>query len=521
MEPTMTANPLRARLRRLARSERGMALPVALFAMIASIAVAGAAVVATVEVQHSSGRDGSAKNAIAAADAGANVARARMSRYAYVLSEATPCLRLGAGGKLEGSSAETIEGVPWCPSIAGTVGGGTYVYRVSPVGFACGSYDLCVVSTGTVGGVSRRIEVTYNESSLFSSAEEETNGEGSGEEEGTGSEDETGGGGIEGMVGQDGIELSGNADIRVGIGTNGDVVSSGNASVCGSIRHGIGKKWTHSGNASQCNGYNVSEGNMTLPPVSSFMPTDIATDNSNYRLVKCQQTKPLAEPTGCQSDTLSGGSWTTTKPWDATTRTISLEGNATLTVGGGDYWICALSLSGNSELIMAAGAHVRFFFDTPEHCNTTTQISLSGNNRIAATGYQPSAGQFSMPGFYLLGSTSVSSSVNLSGNYSTTDEFIVYGPNTNISITGNATFKGVIAGKRIAMSGNGKVEQDAGFELPPELNPGAEEEPEGEGEETEGEHTSSAKATARYFTPQSYFECSGTVSAGTAPNAEC
>ena len=143
-----------------------MALPVALFAMISSMALAGAAVVATTDVQVGAHRDDSSKDAIAAADAGANVARVRQTRYGFVLNNWNPCLVLGSDGQLEKGPAETIDGQRWCPPVSGTVGGSSYVYQVSPVGENCGSYELCVVSTGTADEVSRRIEVTFKRSGL-------------------------------------------------------------------------------------------------------------------------------------------------------------------------------------------------------------------------------------------------------------------------------------------------------------------------------------------------------------------
>lgn len=469
-----------------------MALPVALFATIASMALASAAVVASVNVQSGTKHDSGAKSAIAVADGGANVAAQRLARYATALTTTQPCLA-DSGGVLVAASAEGA----WCPTISGTLGSGTYTYRTTPLGVGCGEFDLCLVATGTVGGVSRRIEMTFNESSLYDDPKS------GGTEDGGGSS----GGSFEGMVGQDGIELSGNADIRVGVGTDGNIVSSGNASVCGDIRHGVGKKWTKSGNAKQCNGYKVTEGNMSLPPVTSFMPSDIATNNSNGRITKCASTN---NPLNCQKDGFSG-KWSSTSPFNPSTRAIQVSSNDTLTVGGGDYWVCSLSMSGNSQLIMAAGAKVRFFFDTPEHCNLgngAAQINLSGNNRIAATGYQPNAGNFDVPGFYLLGSPTRATSVNLSGNYSTTNEFVLYAPNTQINVSGNATFKGLLAGKRIVMSGNGKFENDSGFTLPPELRPPTQTEEDGE-----------QVLSERHFTPQSYVECTGV--ALSVPNENC
>jgi hypothetical protein len=555
-------------VRDLRRNERGMALPVALFAMISSVALASAAVVATTNAQRGSTRDHSAKSAIAAADAGANVARARQSRYGFILNERNPCLTIGAGGKLEKTAAENVGGQLWCPPVSGTVGDAGYVYRVSPVGLDCGAYELCVVSTGTAGEVSRRIEVTYNRSGLVTNEAERVSRENREQREQTErelkeakekeeedrtreleeqikkeKEEESKAAGVEGFIGRDGIVLSGNADIRVGLGTNGHLVTSGNASICGDIRHGIGKSWTKTGNASQCSGYGTREANVQLPPVSSFMPTNIATVNSNNRLVACTSTNV---PLNCQKDAYTGN-WKSKPPFDPVSREIKLSSNDTLTVGGGDYWVCSISFSGTSQLIMAQGARVRFFFDTPENCGGNgNQLSLSGNNRISATGYQPSLGQFEMPGFYFLGSTAGTSQINLSGNFSTVNEMVVYGPDTFINISGNATFKGILVGRQINMSGNGKVEQDAGFQIPPELNPGAVEEEtsneeEEEASEEEEEMTEAEKVAkeqqeqiereeeemkktnraAIYFTPQAYFECIGLPPAGSPPNANC
>jgi hypothetical protein len=561
------------RLIALVKSEAGFALPVTLFAMIASMALAGTAVLATVNSQHGATRDNSSKRAIAAADAGANVARARQTHYAFILNERNPCLRVNAAGELEKSQAEVVGGQQWCPAVSGVVGDASYVYRVSPVGLDCGENELCVVSSGNAGEVTRRIEVTYDRSGPFKNETENTTWHEEirttterieaelkkAREEGNVNktkeleeqrqkllEEEAKKAHLEGFIGREGITVSGNGDIRVGVGTNGNLETSGNASICGDIRHGIGKKWTSSGNAHQCSGYKTTEANVELPPVSSFMPVNIATSNSDYRLVTCSK---AGTPTGCQTDTLTGDKWSTNYPFNTKTREIKLSANATLTIGGGDYWVCSISFSGNSQLIIAKGAHVRFFFDTPEHCgNNGNQLNFSGNNRISATGYQPSLGQFEMPGFYFLGSPNGASQINLSGNAGVTNEMIIYGPDTYINISGNAAWKGIIAGKRIAMSGNGSVEQDAGFEVPPELNPKPNEPSEtikkleeeiaalqGGGTETEterlkkmeelqiyeGELTTKTNRAPIYYTPQAYFECTGPAEATSAPNASC
>jgi hypothetical protein len=546
----MTFAWISSRLRLLARSERGIALPTALFAMIASLGLAGAAVMSSVDVQQGFKRDNGSKSAIAAADAGANVAMQRLNRYGGKLSNEKPCLNLNASNQLEVGKPPVGE-TAWCAPVEGEVGGATYIYRVSAFGSSCGSQAICIVSTGTASEVSRRIELSLSQSNLWTGYTEQeltvkefelSKVQGSSEFElkeleeklKKSQEELSKSGGVAGLVGRESITASGNSDIKVGVATNGNLTTSGNTTICGSIQVGINKEWSHSGNAKQCSGYSYTKGTLELPAVSSFMPSDIATHNSNGRITVCSKGLPAE----CQKDTFNG-TWSSTEPFNPINRSISLAGNTILTLGGSDYWVCSISLSGNSKLIMAKGAHVRFFFDTPEHCGTSNQLSMSGNNEITATGYQPSLNQFDVPGFYFLGSTAYTSQISLSGNSSTTDEFVIYGPDSSISVSGNATFKGIIAGKEIAWSGNGKIEQDTGFTIPPELSSKA-------GIETaikkiEGEKLTkkalveklkeeivllqkqiSGVSSGRTFSGAAYVECTGgAVSAGQQPNAGC
>jgi hypothetical protein len=534
--------------------------------MISAMALAGAAVVATTNVQSGAHRDDSTKSALAAADAGANIARSRQARYAFILNSSNPCLAMSSG-KLQKGFSETVGGQGWCPAISGSTGEGQYTYRVSPVGTSCGGEELCVVSTGTVDGMSRRIEVTFKRSGIATNETEligEENRKSAIEiwrekEEAKVNEEwtkvtqkkeelqkkiEEAGSSLaaEGFIGRDGITVSGNADIRVGTGTNGNIETSGSANFCGNIRYGIGKKFVKSGAVTQCPGYKVTQGNVNLPSVSTFIPSNISTVNSNARITTCTSTNV---PVNCQKDGYTG-SWTKQPPFNASRREINLSGNDILTVGGGDYWLCAINFSGTSQIIMAQGAQVRFFFDTPEHCNNNTnQLNFSGNQQISATGYQPKSGQFQMPGFYFLGNAAGTSTINLSGN-SQTNEMVIYAPDSTINMSGNSTWKGIIVGRRIAMTGSAVISQDAGFQPPTTLVPSNLEAELKELEaliekwtkegytpaevikklQTEvinkltGEKTKTNGAGV-YFTPQAYFECVGLAGTGSAPNANC
>jgi hypothetical protein len=482
-------------VRALRRGEGGVALPTVLFAMVASMGVAGAAVVASVDVQQGAKRDSGSKSAIAAADAGANVATLRLARYSKTLAT-SECIGESSGA-LVATKAVTTGGQAWCPPVSGTVGRGTYTYWISPAGSTCGGYALCIVSVGKVDGVSRRIELTFNESGL------EGGGGGTSEEEEEGGTSKLG---FEGLIGEDKLSITGNADIRVGIGTNGEVIGNNSAAnVCGDIRVGIGKPKP---SVKQCSGYGVTYGNVNLPPVSSFMPSNIATVSANYRFTACSS-KGL--PTGCQTDGFTGH-WNKEpfKPTGSPPRELSLGAQEALTVGGPDYWLCKLTLQGGSELIMKAGSKVRFFFDTPQHCGMpsgATQFEMTGSSRVTSTGYQSTPGNFDMPGFFFSGN----GRVYIGGNNGT-NEMIVYGPESEIELKGNATYKGLIAGKTLLVTGSGVVKADAGYELPPELRP-----PPKTGEDKEGE----VVRTSRLFTPQTYVECEGVAASGQAPNASC
>jgi hypothetical protein len=450
-------------IRDLRRSERGMALPAAMLATVASLGLAGTAVMSSVNVQQGSHRDSDSKNAIAAADAGANIALLRLNRYASALGPTSPCLGV-SGGSL---ALSPVAADGWCPAISGTVGDSSYIYRATPATAA----TMSVVTTGTSGEVTRRIAVTYKTTTVGSALAKE------------------------GMIGIDDVKVDNVADVRVGVGTNGNVTVNNNANICGGIRHGVGKKPFMDGNATQCTGYGITEGNVTLPPVSSFMPTDIEANNSNYRLALCTKlTSTVREPPGCQEDSYSS-KWKSTEPWDDDTRTIYASNNTTLTLGGGDYFVCRLYIRNNSHLVMKEGAQVRVFFDTPENCDISAgekQIDINNNADITATGYQPEIGKFDMPGFYVMGSETIPTTIEFSNNGST-NEFILYAPNTNIIIKNNATYTGVIAGKTVHFE-KATFKQDPGFK-PPEIG------------------------GATIFERQSYVECTGDTAS--PPNANC
>lgn len=443
--------PIRAIRRRmvtLLRSEQGMALPVALFAMVATMALASAAVLASLDVQQGSTRDNNSKKAIAAADAGAGVALLRLNRFKGSLSSATPCV--GPAGE-----AQTPTG-GWCPAITPEpVGKSSYSYMISA--YQEGS-PLSVVAVGTAGEVSRRIKVgltTTEGENVFAN---------------------------EKLIGKDNVDLEGNFLLETDIGTNGEVHRNGSSGdVCGDVRHGPGKP----GNVvPKCDG-KVTEGEKELPEI--VPPPGLSTSNSNCRLSwTCLESKE--KDTYCKNNC--------SKPdWNPTTRTLSVSPNNDLTLGGQDYFICKLELSGN--LIMAAGTSIRIFFDTPENCGMTAgavRLDMGAQGRIAATGFETNPGVTAVPSIFMLGSKTIPTEVRLRGGSGPENEVILYAPNVTIDLNGNSRWNGMIAGKSLRIHGNPFIKTDPNIK-PPDIE------------------------VETLFERTRYFECTGAT--GTPPDANC
>jgi hypothetical protein len=400
-----------------------MALPTALFAMIAATALGSVAVLSSVEAQRGTAQDHDTKEAIAAADAGANIALLRLNRFQNSISATKPCI--GPAGETQTPSGG------WCPSTGvETVGGATFTYRVTAYSK---TVPMSVVAVGSSGTVSRRIKVglvSVGGENVFAT---------------------------EKLIGQDGIEISGNPYIHTSIGTNGSIVGKGSYTICGDDRHGLGKEAP----TPSCGGKKL-EGEKNLPPVAA--PTDIATNNWNCRLAaNCTNAAEVDTYTKLAGNKVQNKR-TSKEPWESTPRNINVNSEGTtLTMGGRDYLVCKIIMQ-NGQMIMAAGASMRIFVDTPEHCGLSsgaTQVEITGGS-ITSTGYIPEQGTYSVPGIYMLGN----GAVKLAGN-SGTNELILYAPESEIEMKGSATWIGMIAGKTLKIPGNPTFEYNANI-VPPE-----------------------------------------------------
>jgi hypothetical protein len=401
-------------LRSLGRDQSGLAVPTALMALIASFGLASAAVISTVNVQQSTKRDHSSKEAIAAADAGANIAMLRLNRFAKSLASYRCVSPSGV--------AQTPTASGWCPESAEeSTGGATYRYAVS----AYGGTGIQVVSVGTAGSVTRRVNV-----SLVLNPEK-------GVYEG------------ESLIGEEAINFTGSSPtVEANIGTNGSVLPSGGSTpnICGETeRVGPGKKSINP----RCGV--VIEGVKKLPPVSP--PADIATNNSNCRLARNCTNRLEVDTVGVENG--SGAKYSFTS-----NRELTVGKNTTLTMGGKNYWLCKLDLSGGGTIYMAAQSEVRIYIDTPEHCGYSsgaTQLDIGGGATIRS-----SAAVSVLPSIYLVGNGGIvvhGTGGTGSGKNSEEKNFaevMLYAPLSGVELKGNVTWEGAIAGREITINGSVK-----------------------------------------------------------------
>lgn len=401
--------------RDLRRNERGIAVPTAMMALVAAFALSSVAVMSTVDVQQGTHRDHDSKEAIAAADAGANIALLRLNRYLPYLSTTHPCV--GPNGEYQTPSGG------WCPATTTEqVGGATYSYVISAYP---ASGTINVVSVGKSGTVSRRINVAMKAVSGKNVFADEK------------------------VIGQEQIELDGSSvRIETDIGTNGSIVASGGPTVCGNDRHGIGKEAP----TPTCNG-EKTEGNKNLPAIT--VPTNIATENDDCRLDNTC--------TGAKAGQVDGYSKKNSLPWNSKTRVLEVDSQQQLTMGGSVYWICKIDIQG--KLYIPAGIKPQIFVDTPEHCGMKageTQVNVGAGGTIESSGFNPGQGTYEVPTIWVLGS----GAVKLDGHPKTTDEVMIYAPYSEIDLGGSATWNGMLAGKKMKIHGSVTVISDPNIKAP-------------------------------------------------------
>jgi hypothetical protein len=459
--------PIRARyIRRIVRrlsSAAGFTLPTTMLMLLAAFSIVSVGVVGTIEVQHGTIRDQGTKAALQLAQTGVNEAMFQFNKIAP--SQTNPCSPVSSSGPQANG---------WCPVVGPVtdVSGGTFTYQVRP--YVSGSNKaLDVVATGQYGNATRRVLVTSKslDQNIFQDAQVKTS---------------------------TGIAMDSNSKIHASAATNGSMTLNSNAQQCGQASVGIGQQMVLNGNAgyfsdNSCTSPDptVNQQQLTLPAVNQG---DAATNNDNGRLFG----QDLIS--GNKSDAcFNGHDGNNQTDSQCGPRELFINTNSAVTLTGGTYSFCKLTLRSNTSLYVAPGHTAAIYFDSPEACGytgpgTVTQLDMNSNSRITSTDGSPAN-----VALLFVGSSTLSTQILLSSNTvaGTTcqQNFVIYAPLTNIEMNSNSTYCGAIGAKSLHMDSNADLKTDANLSnlLLPPVNP-------------------------HYSNPQ-FVECNST--AGTAPNSGC
>lgn len=420
------------------RAEHGSAMIVALLVMTVVAMLAAVSVGAAVQNSGSGRRDANEKSALEAAESGLQVATYRLNTLAPDLAHC-----VGDAVALPGGNGT-------CASSTYTLGNGSsYQYNTTAAlgsGASCVGPTLtssltvsqrCVTAVGTTNGVTQRAQIriaAYTATPLFEYA---------------------------GLSGLKSITTSGNVNVNGAVASNGTITTSGNVSV-GSVVLGPSGSFKHSGNVSYGQTTNLTSP-IVLDPVNpgtsnqtslSGCPARAAAGfpscNDDYRITN-GQTTPKTVP----YDQVSSVSY------NASTRSLSMSGNSSWTIGGSIYNFCSINVSGNASISLAPGVKAEIIIDSPDDPGSgcpagSGSASFSGNTSWTNPTQDPTALQI-----LAYGLNNGSASVNLSGN--TAFYGVVYAPQSTVNASGNAGFNGAIAGNVVNFSGNAfNWEQSAG-----------------------------------------------------------
>jgi hypothetical protein len=403
--------------------ESGFAVPTSMFMILAAFATVSVGVGASIQAQQGTVRDQGTKSAVQVSEAAVNEALLHYNRIPP--SETNPCSPVTVSGP---------DGSGWCEAVNGSFNGAPYTYQVHPYTDANDKFILDVVGTSTVNNASRRVAVRASASSSWSVFADYQ------------------------VKAGDWIQLDSNAEIRAGTATNGDITLNSNARQCGQASVGIGKGLQLNSNSQYYQNNDcttpfdtVNEEQLILPSVNQG-DADTVNDNGNFFGSNPISGKPRD---ACWNELKGDGTAGTCGP-----RELDLSQNTAVTLVGGVYSFCKLTMSSNTALYVTEGAVVTIYFDSPENCGYTSepvvQLEMDSNSRITPVG-----GDSSKVKLLFVGSDDLDTEVHMSSNTyipaSCEQNFVLYAPLSDVTLNSNSTYCGGLAGKTLHLDSNARV----------------------------------------------------------------
>jgi hypothetical protein len=516
---------LRRSLHQLIRSERGIALPMALMVTVVGMGLAAVPIVASVNSQSGNRHNQGSNEALAAAEAGAEVALHKQGLLHIAIDNSQLCV------------AESGASPGWCPLeprttntgtiVPGSIGLASYTYRVLPCYGVGANYEGCnavtasaecpedpvqVVATGTarIAGhdVNRRVSVigcadstpalppnweeeeqTLN-SELTTLEEELVTLELPGksleatrttqEEKRTKLEEiiriEEAEGKQEFEERQRYEEKEVTREVPPPVFSGGQVVGieglvmGNNAQV---YNGGVGT-----------NGAVSMEGSANVCGTVRYVTTKVARNGSENAPGNCAagrtfvQSSPVTYPPVqlpaeiatknsnarlAASDPVPSNVWQRGNiSWNESKRELTVSYSELTLEGALPYYLCKLTLAGGSKLRAGSGRSIRIFFDEPKNCS-----GLNGSAQLQiANGATVYADSNHGPGFYFLGSSEKGKSKIELGGGADVSQFVVYAPRSQIVANNGVNLNGTIIGQSLELQGGAQINKASPFTPP-------------------------------------------------------
>jgi hypothetical protein len=401
--------PLHRIAARVTSEERGVAMIVAIGALMVLLTLTALVAQESIHLSSTSNEDRNAKRAFQAAEGGLQVATYRLNKLAPLDSQCIANLPILASG---------------CNSNGSLGNGATWSYHMTKVltlgdnatctGFPI-SYDpssttvslapRCITATGTVNGVSRRVQARVV---LFK--------------------------------GQPIFPLGGIICLQTCSAGNAVLVHNGAVGANGSVNIG--------NSSSVANGFKLGP-NATVSQGNS-------TNAISYRSNEEGPWVLSAVDVGNTATVNNNGNWTfgtgSTYTWSTTSRQLNMS-KGTLTLKGGIYNFCSIDIGNNATVAVAQGAKAVIYIDSP---------SRTGSGCAAGTGYLDANNNFDNPNLnpdgtpqtealqiYVYGNDPSSSKPAVAFNNSSALNAVIHAPNATVKFKNSAVLYGALNANKV------------------------------------------------------------------------
>lgn len=417
-------------LSRLLRRQDGIALPVVIGSLTVVTGLAVTTFAVSVESHHASSRDRDSKRALAAAEAGLQVAMLR-------ITDLDPDPSLCVTNAVVGVDATTGE----CPATGEvSIGNGaTYNYVVStPANGTCATIpgftpnlaeDRCITSTGTVNGVKRRLQMRFYFQPPFLPWANA------------------------GLVGKNKVDIGNNKIIDSAIGTNGNVTLGNNSNA-----------WE-----------------LLLPEGATYTPGNNATIDSQVAggnaIRCCPKVAPWEFPemdwsgpkAANDNNKLAG-----IPGWDG--KYMKLGQQQDITLESGTYWMCGFDAPNGNDINVVPGHFVRLYIvgdKGDSSCNENDPIdgkfNIKNSGRVNPLPLDdPKAEQFAL---FVYGTdpdyNEPADPVDVDINNGVSFWGTIWAPYSEIEVKNNQTISGGFTAGSIDMKNNGGFMYDSDISTQP------------------------------------------------------